>query len=214
MTQFFSEVVFSVIITLSLCIPVHASWLIYHKPEFKGRIIDAETKEPIEEAVVVVEYFTEPLISGPAGGSSSVINVKETLTDKTGEFYFPPYTAFIQPNSTEDNAEFIIYKPGYGNFPNQQITPFGLTPVDEQQFFSKGLGSKGELEMWAKEEKGPQLRMRKVIFGVVEVPRLKTREERLKAIIEPSGHIGSKELPLLYRAINEERKRYGLGDVH
>jgi len=31
-----------------------AGWLIYHKPEFKGRVLDTETKEPIEGAVVVV----------------------------------------------------------------------------------------------------------------------------------------------------------------
>jgi hypothetical protein len=35
---------------------VHA-WLIYSKPEFRGRIIDAETKEPIEGVVVVVVYY-------------------------------------------------------------------------------------------------------------------------------------------------------------
>src|SRR3989338_7708901 len=89
-----------------------AGWLIYHKPEFKGKVIDAETKEPIEGAVVVVVYNKHTLISGPGGGHSSVIKVKETLTDKKGEFYFPSYTTLIQPNSIEDNAEFIIYKPG------------------------------------------------------------------------------------------------------
>lgn len=35
----------------------YASWLIYHKPEFKGMVIDAETKEPIEGAVVVAVYY-------------------------------------------------------------------------------------------------------------------------------------------------------------
>ena len=32
------------------------SWPIYSKPEFRGRVIDAETKQPIEGAVVVVLY--------------------------------------------------------------------------------------------------------------------------------------------------------------
>ena len=36
--------------------PSFAIWPIYHKPEFKGKVIDAETKEPIEGAVVVVVY--------------------------------------------------------------------------------------------------------------------------------------------------------------
>ena len=77
----------------------YAGWLIYHKPAFKGKVIDAETKEPIEGAVVVVVYKKHSLISGPGGGYSSVIKVKEILTDKNGEFYFPSYTTVIQPNS-------------------------------------------------------------------------------------------------------------------
>ncbi|MBI3583826.1 MAG: hypothetical protein HY096_07745, partial [Nitrospinae bacterium] len=34
--------------------PSHALWwMVYHKPAFKGKVIDAETKKPIEGAVVV-----------------------------------------------------------------------------------------------------------------------------------------------------------------
>ena len=113
MPKYFSKIAVSIIVTLSLCIPAHASWLIYHKPEFKGKVIDAETKEPIKGAVVVVIYNKHTLISGPGGGYTSVIKVKEALTDKNGEYYFPRYTTVIQPNSIEDSAEFIIYKPGY-----------------------------------------------------------------------------------------------------
>ena len=37
--------------------PSHAFWWMgYHKPEFHGKVIDAETKEPIEGAVVVAVY--------------------------------------------------------------------------------------------------------------------------------------------------------------
>ncbi len=190
-----------------------AGWLIYHKPEFKGKVIDAETKEPIEGAAVVAIYEKHTLISGPGGGYSSVIKVKETLTDKSGDFYFPSYTTIIQPNSIEDTAEFIIYKPGYGSFPEYQITPSGIAPVNQQVFFSKEIGSKGELELWVKGEKGPELRKAKVIFGIVELPKLKTKEERLKAITYPLGDVKSKEIPLLYKAINEERRQFGLEAV-
>ena len=113
MPKYFRKIVVCIVITLSLCIPAHASWLIYHKPEFKGKVIDAETKEPIEGAVMVAMYGKHSLISGPGGGYSSVIKVKEVLTDKYGEFYFPSYTTIIQPNSIEDYVQFIIYKPEY-----------------------------------------------------------------------------------------------------
>lgn len=207
---FFAILFFTFVFYISVS---YAGWLIYHKPEFKGKVIDAETKEPIEGAVVVVVYYKHSLISGPGGGYTSVVKIKEALTDKNGEFYFPSYTTLIQPNSIEDDARFIIYKPGYGNFPDQEITPSGLTPGDEQIFFSKETGSEGELPMWVKGEKGPDLKLSKVILGIVELPKLKTKEERLKAVPGRPTDYGSNEMPLLYKAINEERKRFGLGEV-
>lgn len=206
-------IILSVLIITIMNATSEAGWLIYHKPDFKGRVIDAETKAPIEGAVVVVIYEKHSLISGPGGGYSSVIKTKETLTDQKGEFHFSSYTTVIQPNSIEDYARFTIYKPGYGSFPNLQIVPSALTPVDEQVFFSKEIGSSGELEMWVKEEKGPELRMSKVTFGLVRLPKLLTREERLRAIPTSPTDIRSQELPLLFKAINEERKRFGLGEV-
>jgi hypothetical protein len=31
----------------------NASWIVFHKPEFKGKIVDIDTNESIEGAVVV-----------------------------------------------------------------------------------------------------------------------------------------------------------------
>ncbi|MBI5892585.1 MAG: hypothetical protein HZB79_02855 [Deltaproteobacteria bacterium] len=186
--------------------PSHA-WLIYHKPEFKGKVIDGETKEPIEGAVVVVTYSKTTHL--PPEAYSSIINVRETLTDKNGEFYISSYTTMIQPLSSEDTADFIIFKPGYGSFPNYRITPpmeLSLPAIEE--FFSSKIGTEGEIGWDYKTSKKI-----KVTFGIVELLKLKTREERLKAITFPSGDVSSKDLPLLYKAINEENKRFGLGEV-
>ena len=120
-----------------------AGWLIYHKPAYKGRVIDAETKEPIEGAVVVVTYTKETM--GIPHKYSSIINVRETLTDQNGEFYIPRYITMIQPLSFEDMANFIIFKSGYGSFPNYQAVPSGITPVDQETFFSRDIGSEREL---------------------------------------------------------------------
>ena len=179
----------------------HAGWLIYHKPEFKGRVIDAESKEPIEGAVVAVVYYKFlPGLTG-TGGNSDVMKVKETLTDKKGEFYFPPYTTLIQPFSTEDKAEFVIYKPGYGH---PKYTPYGITPVNEEKFFSKEIGSTGELDL------GPNDEMVKVTFGIVELLKLKTREERLMAMPSPVSEIEYKNQKILIKLLNEENKNLGL----
>ncbi|MEK6683280.1 MAG: carboxypeptidase-like regulatory domain-containing protein [Nitrospirota bacterium] len=108
----------------------HAGWLIYHKPAFHGRVIDAETKEPIEGAVVVASYLKTTL--GPAHSGSSVFNVRETLTDKAGEFHIPSYTTIIQPFSWSewsDKVTFIIYKPGYGSYPTYHS--FLIYPIKE-----------------------------------------------------------------------------------
>ena len=149
----------------------NASWLIYHKPEFKGKVIDAETKEPIEGAVVVVVY-NKYNFGYPAGGCTTIVKVKETLTEKNGEFYFPSYTTIIQPLSREDYATFIIYKLGYKGFPSScRIIPLSDLPGPVvEAFFSEGpIGKKGEIRY------GDPVKIFKIIFGVVELPEVKTK---------------------------------------
>lgn len=189
--------------------PSHALWwMAYHKPAFKGKVIDAETKEPIEGAVVVAVYTKTSM--GIAESYSVTINVREALTDKNGEFYIPSYATIIQPLSWEDKATFIIFKPGYGSFPGYPQTPSGLKPIDHEIFFSKDtFGKEGELELWVKGEKKPELKKFELTFGIVELPKLKTREERLKA--EP-GHItdARDKTPILNKLIDEEDRNLGL----
>lgn len=187
--------------------PSHALWwMVYHKPAFKGKVIDAETKEPIEGAVVVVTYSKTSI--GIAESYSVIIKVKETLTDKNGEFYIPSDTTMTQPLSWEDMANFIIFKPGYDRWQGYQSLPYGIRPIDEEIFFSKGIGTEGELEMWVKGGPPPILRKSKVTFGIVELPKLKTREDRLKAM--PSHLTDESKTPILNRLIDEEDHNLGL----
>lgn len=161
-------------------VPSHALWWMgYHKPAFNGKVIDAETKEPIEGAVVVAIYKKYPIISGPGGGSESIMDIKEILTNAKGEFYFPSYTTLIQPFSIEGSATFIIFKPGYGSFPNYHVSP-PKVGVNPEEFLSRGrIGEEGEIE-W----KGIGTKT-KVTFGIVELPPLKTKEERRQVHVSP-----------------------------
>jgi hypothetical protein len=192
-----------------MCPCTFAGWLIYHKPDFKGRVIDAESKAPIKGAVVVAIYYSSPIITGPGGGSPYIIHVKETLTDGNGVFVIPTYTTLIQPNSMENSAEFIIYKPGYGSYPGGKATP-DRHYVNPEEYFSGELGAKREMH-W---ESGSQSKIIPVTLGLVELVKLETREERLKAI--PSWVFGSASIdisestPLLQEAINQEHKRLGV----
>jgi hypothetical protein len=176
-----------------------AGWLIYHKPEYKGKIIDKETKEPIEGVVVAVYY--EVSYYNIAGGGTRIINTRETLTDKNGDFVIPSYTTLMLPFNTSDEAGFIIYKPGYGGYPSG----VGICKNPEEYFSTDYWGQQSDCfsaGAWIK-----------FTYGVFELPKLKTREERLEAMrIEPSN-CDSEDLPLLYQLINEERKRFGMGEL-
>ncbi len=199
-------------------IPAHALWwMVYHKPAFKGKVIDAETKEPIEGAVVVVLYDKATIGLG-AGALSSIINVREVLTDKEGMFRISSYTTIIQPFSVEGEANFIIFKPGYGSFPYWRVSPpknlmmyyENWRFIDFEEFFSGEFGT--VKEVWGKEVwvMGAVPQKIKVTFGLVELPKLKTREERRKAKpspVEDSEHKSSwyyKKQKLLIKAIREE----------
>ena len=194
--------------------PAHALWwMAYHKPAFKGKIIDSETKEPIEGAVVVVTYSKKSI--GIAESYSVVVNVRETLTDKNGEFYFPSYTTIIQPlswNPSWQGVDVIIFKSGYGSFPDWRVSPpKGIDiKVVWDDFFTGEVGV--EKEVWWREpwKVGSESKKIKVTFGLVELPKLKTREERRKASRVGVTGYRSKDLPLLYKALNEEQRYLGI----
>jgi len=124
---------------------------------YKGRVIDAETKEPIVGAVVLaVWYRRAPGLGGPSQG---FLDAEETLTDKNGEFVIgehPP--ASLIPGTWVDGPNITIFYPNYGYFPRYQVTP--RQPPG---------GYKGLL---AEMEKHPV---------VIELPSLKTRQEKLEA---------------------------------
>jgi hypothetical protein len=171
------------------------AWLIYTKPEFRGKVIDSGTKEPIEGAVVVVLYERWKF-GGPGGGNTSPMDAKETLTDKNGEFYFPAYSTLIGPLSRSSEASFIIFKPGY-----MSVTRIhGIQMPDERYFTIQKdmVGKKGEItyvDRWERtfSYKGP--------LGIVELKKTKPNESMSGSM--PSDY-SKKDLPLLYKAIEED----------
>ena len=184
------------------------AWLIFHKPEYKGKIIDADTNEPIEGVVVVALYNTRSIIGGPAGLLYHTIHAKEVLTDKNGRFEIPSYTTIMGPNSKEDYTEFIIYKPGYGRFPIGRPRDYEIVNPDD--YFSKKIGTRGETYWGTKEKKSSDgeiyIRRKKFFFtyGVVKLRQLSKWEERRKAVPSRPVDITPKELPLLNEMIKKE----------
>ncbi len=193
-----------IIFFLFPAIPAHA-WPLYSKPEFRGRAVDAETKQPIEGAVVVVLYYKRSTFDlNPGGTSSYVFSAKETLTDNKGEFYFPSYSSLIL-FSEDAGTKFIFFKPGY----MYDIGPNGMAfRLIEKYFSSDVVGKDTEIETGSYDDgsyvkwKGPQ--------GIMELKKAKTREEKLRSIPSPPTDYTSKELPIFIRIINEECKNLGL----
>src|SRR4030042_100472 len=167
---------------------------------FKGRVIDADTKEPIQGAVVVAYWYKA--IATIAGESTTLKDVKECLTDKNGRWSIigpkgrlpghgpiPPLSLFI---SYTREPQFIIFQPGYCSWPN------GFS-IDACRGKIKPEGSG------------------KIMEGeTVELPKLTNREERGEAqsLKLPLGPGSLEKMKELIRLKNEERRSLGLDEVY
>jgi len=209
MLRIFSIMVGIFLITFFLSVPSHA-WLIYHKPAFKGKVIDAETKMPIEGAVVVVVY--EKIVAGLGPGWSAFpFDIREALTDSDGLFQVPSYTTLIQPFSLNSFVNFIIFKPGYGQYHPMNISAgMGFGSDLLESFFSEDFGKEREVILFTNIPLKPR-KAYMVTFGVVELPKLKTLEERRKNIPSLPSELNLLEKQTnLIRLINEEEVNLGL----
>lgn len=167
-------------------------WLIFHERSFKGKVIDGETKEPIQGAVIVAKYYVNML--GPTGSHTTLTDVQEALTNKDGVFFLPSLTKFINPLSVGDDTFFLIWKPGYKK-----------EEIRDANFFTKEPGTVENLPVQT--EKGFEIKP--VRLGIVLLEKLKTKEERLKGMPSPVGDLDKKQMNLI-KVINEERKFLGL----
>ena len=93
---------------------------------FKGKVIDADTKEPIEGAVVVAVWHEAT--STISGASTRLKDVEECLTDNKGEWSIEGSTGkwggavtaiytFLTGSYYTRPPEFIVFKPGYCSWP-------------------------------------------------------------------------------------------------
>lgn len=155
----------------------------YHGP-YRGRVIDAETKQPLAGAAVVAVWSREQFQLFRT--ATIFYEAKEVLTDANGQFVL--HAKEIEQNAPAKTLRptFVVFFPGYGSYPNRQVAPRG---------FLGGIF----------EGKG----------ATVELPRLKTREERLdhlSRMVTPSGRydVPFRKTPHFIELLNRERVSLGL----
>ena len=185
---------FILIVWGSICSSAYAA-------TFKGRVLDADTREPIEGAVVVaVWHEATATISGE---STRLKDVRETLTDKNGEWTMEGPTGkwggsvtaiytFLTGSYYTRPPEFIVFKPGHCSWP----AGFGIDSC------------KGKLKPSGNE---------KLADGeTVELSRLTNREDRLRAQgVGPiyDGPSFLKKQQDFIRLLNAERRSLGLSEI-
>lgn len=151
---------------------------------FKGKVIDADTKETVSGAAVLAVYYKE--WTSVAGSNSFEVDAQETLTDEKGEFKIPWAMRWFPLYRGYSEGQIIIFKPSYGVFP------------DYERAIAVGVS-----DTWPPPGK----------YIVYELPKLKTIKERKRNVIydsDPYSEIPYEKRKLYIKTINEERRSLGL----
>jgi len=148
-------------------------------PGFSGKVIDADTKEPIPGAAVLAVYYKE--WTSVAGSNSYAVDGQETLTNKDGAFEISWSMRWFVRARGYAEGNITIFKPGYGVFP------------DYEEAIAVGVN-----DTWPPSGK----------YIEYELPKLKTREER-KRNVPGRPNIPEIKMKNFTRLLNEERTILG-----
>jgi len=110
-----------------------------HGP-YRGRVVDAGTKQPISRAVVVAVWEKEAVVRG--FGTTVVHAVREVLTDSRGEFAMPFKDIERRAPPKTIRPRFLIFAPGHGSYPDFQVVP---PPEEPREGIFEGAGTTVEL---------------------------------------------------------------------
>lgn len=83
-----------------------------YRGPFEGRVVDADTRQPIEGAVVLAEWSLGHVTA--AGSVDTFSDAAEVLTDAQGHFYIGKKGSWNPWKNLQTAATVLIYKAGYG----------------------------------------------------------------------------------------------------
>lgn len=152
-------------------------YLVRYDSNYKGRVVDADTNQSIEGAVVLGVWYREyPTV---AGAVTEFYDARETVSDKDGNFTVPGVGLRVFSNIVP--MQVLIFKAGYegvGKMPWQSL--------------KEDFGLHGEKIKWEADR------------AIIPVKRL-TMEERKKRLIGKEL-IPDKKQKLLIKELNKEKK--------
>ncbi len=167
----------------------------YSDGPWMGKVIDTETKEPIEGAVVLAVWYK--VYASPTGRHHYFFDAIEVLTDNDGQFFIPKFSAvnLFPIIGSIEGPDFTIFKPGYTSFPGPGYdyfhkyfpkSPLRVDKHSRAELFKKGVS--------------------------VELMKLRSKEERLDALPSVSGPFvdNDEKKRNFIKLINTERKQLGL----
>jgi hypothetical protein len=154
---------------------------------YRGKVVDAETGQPLEGAVFVIVWTKKPLVT--MDGPEYFHSATEALTDSKGEFSVDgsPGVDWNPFTYVRNHPSIAIFVPGYGPFPTGHVKDM---PTEEMEKAMTGAGS------------------------VIKLPKLKTQEEMRRfaspGTLQISTGTPYEDIPNLVRLINIHRKLAGL----
>lgn len=103
-------------ITVPGCASVLGSAPLFYRAELiEGRVLDAETRQPIEDAVVIAQWI---LATPPEGHHNNYWIVIEAVTDAEGRYKIPGWGPKWRPRFRwldHYDPRLVVFKPGYWN---------------------------------------------------------------------------------------------------
>lgn len=186
---------FALVIFLSGCKSV------FDIPSVEGWIIDAETKSPIQGAVVVIE---RPVNGGYHGGEIGTLKFQEAVTDKNGYYYIPELGAVKLDGYIDTSAPYMyVFKAGY-----QYASLRNIRNTDRSEEVSERRYQRNQPSVWNKEK----IELSRFVgsdkeyeFELINISSSFNRENKF---IQTECNWVGYDLPLFFRALNREESKY------
>jgi hypothetical protein len=161
---------------------------------WKGQIVDAETGQPLSGVVVLAAWWLRS--PGAVHERRAFHEAHEVVTDGDGRFVVPAVpTATLNSFSRIQGPDLKIFKGGYGQWQFRGEPPILASDIMERNAWLERTWRRFEAD-----------------GVVIELPPLKTREERrrFRGLTTPSPDIPADRAITFTNAINDEDRVLGI----